>query len=201
VFDSRKRERGLDWPQQAMTMIGRTRLRSLRDCCESVLGDGIPGDFVETGIWRGGACIMTAAVLAAYGDTELEVRGCGSSQGLPPPNEEEYPGDRGDQLYRFPQLAALLLKVCRFLRELGVFCGEYEFCLLLNPPLCSLVARVGRRVQQVRDVCRAEFLMNSSFTSLPSVQRFPLDYASICLAVIVAQILYGRGLIKFARRR
>jgi Macrocin-O-methyltransferase (TylF) len=34
VFDARKRDAGLDWPQQALTMIGRVRLRSLRECCE-----------------------------------------------------------------------------------------------------------------------------------------------------------------------
>ena len=70
MFDApQKRHGGLDWPQQAMTMIGRVRLRSLRECCEIVLREQVPGDFVETGIWRGGACIMMAAVLAAYGET------------------------------------------------------------------------------------------------------------------------------------
>jgi O-methyltransferase len=65
VFDARKRDMGLDWPQQALTMVDRVRLRSLRECCELVLGEGVAGDFCETGIWRGGACIMMAAVLAA----------------------------------------------------------------------------------------------------------------------------------------
>ena len=77
-----KRDSGLDWPHQALTMIGRIRLRSLRECCESVLRRGIPGDFVETGIWRGGACIMMAALLAAYECKDRKVgdlirsRGC-----------------------------------------------------------------------------------------------------------------------------
>ena len=57
TFDAMKRDRGLDWPHQTLTMIGRIRLRSLRECCELVLRERIPGDFVETGIWRGGACI------------------------------------------------------------------------------------------------------------------------------------------------
>ena len=105
VFDSRKRDSGLDWPEQALTMIGRERLQSLRECCEIVLRDQVPGDFVETGIWRGGACIMMAAVLAAHGDLARLVWGFDSFQGLPPPNEAEYPKDRGDQLHRFPQLA------------------------------------------------------------------------------------------------
>ena len=45
VFDDRKRERGLDWPQQAFTMIGRIRLRSLRECCELVLARANPRRF------------------------------------------------------------------------------------------------------------------------------------------------------------
>ena len=105
VFDSRKRDAGLDWPEQALTMIGRVRLQSLRECCELALRDQVPGDFVETGIWRGGACIMMAAVLAAHEDLARLVWGFDSFQGLPPPNEAEFPKDRGDQLHRFPQLA------------------------------------------------------------------------------------------------
>ena len=70
VFDTLKRDRGLDWPQQGLTMIGRIRLNSLRECCELAVREQIPGDFVETGIWRGGACIMMAAVLATCGETQ-----------------------------------------------------------------------------------------------------------------------------------
>jgi O-methyltransferase len=55
VSDARKRDAGLDWPQQAITMIGRIRLKCLRKCCGLVLRERISGDFVETGIWRGGA--------------------------------------------------------------------------------------------------------------------------------------------------
>ncbi len=105
TFDSRKRDGGLDWPQQALTMIGRVRLRSLRECCDLVLRERIPGDFVETGIRRGGACIMMAAVLAAHDERQRKVWGFDSFEGLPPPNAELYPNDRGDQFHRFAQLA------------------------------------------------------------------------------------------------
>ena len=91
VFDHASADTGLDWPHQALTMIGRARLRSLRECCETVLERRVPGDFVETGIWRGGACIMMAAVLAAYGRRDRKVWGFDSFEGLPPPNEERYP--------------------------------------------------------------------------------------------------------------
>ena len=99
-------------------------LRSLRECCELVLRERIPGDFVETGIWRGGACIMMAAVLAAYGDTERTVWGFDSFQGLPPPNEDNYPADRGDQLHRFPQLEVSIEEVAENFRRMGLWSDQ-----------------------------------------------------------------------------
>ncbi len=121
VFDLLKSDRGLDWPQRAMTMIGRVRLRSLRECCELVVREQLPGDFVETGIWRGGACIMMAAVLAVYGETERKVWGFDSFQGLPPPDAANYPADRGDQLHRFPQLAVSIEEVAENFRRMGLW--------------------------------------------------------------------------------
>ena len=126
VFDERKRDGGLDWPHQAFTMIGRARLRSLRQCCEQVLHEQIPGDLVETGIWRGGACIMMTAVLAAYECTDRTVWGFDSFQGLPPPNEQQFPADRGDELYRFPQLAVSLEEVTENFRRVGLLSDQVK---------------------------------------------------------------------------
>ena len=67
-FDQRKRDLGLDWPADALTMIGMKRLTSLQHCVETALADDIPGDLVECGVWRGGSAILMRAVLAAYGD-------------------------------------------------------------------------------------------------------------------------------------
>lgn len=39
-------------------MIGKKRLDNLQKCRETVIGENIPGDFIEPGIWRGGACIF-----------------------------------------------------------------------------------------------------------------------------------------------
>jgi O-methyltransferase len=124
VFDARKRDGGLDWPEQALSMIGRVRLRSLRDCCELVLRERVAGDFVETGIWRGGACIMMAAVLAAFEDRARNVWGFDSFEGLPAPNEEVYPGDQGDQLHRFSQLAVSLEEVTENFRRVGLWSDQ-----------------------------------------------------------------------------
>lgn len=89
------REAGLDWPAEAETMIGMKRLTSLQECVETVLADDIPGDLVETGVWRGGACILMRAVLAAYGDRTRNVWLCDSFQGVPRSDTENYKADKG----------------------------------------------------------------------------------------------------------
>lgn len=67
-FHPHRRLLGGDWPSLACSMIGGVRMRNLRYACETVMLDGVPGDFIETGVWRGGACIMMKGILEAYGD-------------------------------------------------------------------------------------------------------------------------------------
>lgn len=56
-------ENGRGWIEPSMTMVGRKRLDDIRQCLESVLADRVPGDFVECGTWRGGACVFARACL------------------------------------------------------------------------------------------------------------------------------------------
>src|SRR5262249_48778679 len=79
----------------------------LTDC----LRRGVPGDFIETGVWRGGACIFARAVLRAYGDPERKVWVADSFEGLPKPDAAKYPADRGSRLYRQAHLAVSLEEV------------------------------------------------------------------------------------------
>jgi len=58
-------EAGRAWPRHAITMVGRPRLDNLRDCIEDVLTHEVPGDVIETGVWRGGASIYMRAILKA----------------------------------------------------------------------------------------------------------------------------------------
>jgi hypothetical protein len=103
-FDAQAREIGRDWPRSADTMIGLRRLENVRMCTETVLRDGIPGDLIETGVWRGGTCIYMRAILNAYGVTDRRVWVADSFQGLPPP-DDRYPADEGDILYTYSELA------------------------------------------------------------------------------------------------
>lgn len=80
------RDNGWDWPSTAPSMIGAKRMNNLRSECERVIKAGIPGDFMETGVWRGGACIMMRAVLKAYQVTDRRVIAADSFAGPPPPS-------------------------------------------------------------------------------------------------------------------
>jgi demethyldecarbamoylnovobiocin O-methyltransferase/8-demethyl-8-(2,3-dimethoxy-alpha-L-rhamnosyl)tetracenomycin-C 4'-O-methyltransferase len=69
-FDEPVRAEGLDWPARAHTMIGLKRLANVRTCVEEVLADGVPGDLIETGVWRGGTTIFMRAILRAHDVTD-----------------------------------------------------------------------------------------------------------------------------------
>ena len=105
AFEADKRQRGLDWPSSAFSMIGAARMHNLRLLMERVIADGIPGDFVETGVWRGGASMMAKAVIEAYGETTRSVYLADSFAGLPEPNPQKYPMDEGLNLNLYSDLA------------------------------------------------------------------------------------------------
>lgn len=97
------RENGLGWPLNGYSMIGMKRMNNIQHCIETALADGIEGDFIETGVWRGGACIFAKALFEIYG-ADRKVWVADSFQGLPEPDTEHYPEDAGDDLYTIEQL-------------------------------------------------------------------------------------------------
>ena len=93
--DPEARAEGRDWPPTAETMIGTARLDNVVRCCVQAVQDGIPGDLIETGVWRGGSTILMRGVLQALGDAERRVWVADSFEGLPVPDAERYPADEG----------------------------------------------------------------------------------------------------------
>ena len=85
-FGPALRAQGRDWPLEAVTMVGTKRLENLENYCCTVLEERIPGDFVETGVWRGGCGILMRAVLATTGDEIRKVWLFDSFAGLPKPD-------------------------------------------------------------------------------------------------------------------
>lgn len=100
-----RRAVGGDLPSAAETMIGLARLDNLQYCIETALADGVPGDLIETGVWRGGACIFMRAVLKAHAVDDRTVWVADSFRGLPPPDAARYPADEGDDHWTRPALA------------------------------------------------------------------------------------------------
>jgi O-methyltransferase len=86
-------------------MIGLARLGNLRHCVETALAEQVPGDIVEAGVWRGGACIFVQGVLTAHGATDRTIWLADSFAGLPAPDAETYPADAGDTHYLREALA------------------------------------------------------------------------------------------------
>ncbi len=103
------RAEGRDWPVNAETMVGLLRLQNLQDCLTDVLKKGVPGDVIETGVWRGGASIFMRAVLQAYGDRERIVWVADSFEGLPRP-DARYPQDDGDRFWTYSDVLAVPLE-------------------------------------------------------------------------------------------
>jgi hypothetical protein len=89
------REFGRDLPSQAHSMIGLRRMNNLQYCIEQVLEQNIPGDLIETGVWRGGAAIFMRGVLKAYQVSDRLVWAADSFAGLPAPDPQTFPADAG----------------------------------------------------------------------------------------------------------
>jgi O-methyltransferase len=96
---------GGDWPLSGLTMVGLPRLDDLQACVESVVADGVEGDVIEAGAWRGGASILARATLDSLGADERTVWVADSFQGLPAPDTEAFPEDRELDLSRVEFLA------------------------------------------------------------------------------------------------
>ncbi len=91
-----QREEAKIWPLHAETMIGFKRLDNLKFCVETAIKENIEGDFIETGVWRGGACIFMRAILAAHDIGDRKVYVADSFNGLPKPDVNSFPADKGD---------------------------------------------------------------------------------------------------------
>lgn len=122
-----EREEGQDRPVFAQTLIGRKRIANLRACTETALKDGVAGDFIECGVWRGGAGIVMRAVLQAYGITDRKVWMADSFAGLPRPQADEYPADVGSAWHEIHEFAVPVEAVRDNFRRYGLLDDQVEF--------------------------------------------------------------------------
>jgi len=83
AFNPVARQNGNDWPMFGFTMVGEKRLENIEECIANAIADGIAGDFVECGVWRGGSSIYARAVLDIYGATDRNIWLADSFEGMP----------------------------------------------------------------------------------------------------------------------
>jgi O-methyltransferase len=111
----RLRTAGMDWPLHGLTMVGLGRLDDLQACVETVVAEGIGGDAIEAGAWRGGASILARATLDTLGD-ERTVWVADSFRGFP---EGAAADDGSIDLSAFDFLAVSLEEVRESFARLG----------------------------------------------------------------------------------
>ncbi len=116
-----------DLPPWPLTMIGSQRLDNVEACARSVLEEGIPGDFIETGVWRGGTTIFMRGILRAYGVTDRRIYVADSFEGVPPPDTTSYPADRGSPFHLWPGLAVDLPAVKDNFARFDLLDDQVEF--------------------------------------------------------------------------
>jgi O-methyltransferase len=72
--------------QPGHTLGSQANVNQTQFCVESVLRDGVPGDLLEAGVFRGGQSILMKGILDAYGVTDRKVFVADSFEGLPQPD-------------------------------------------------------------------------------------------------------------------
>ena len=136
VLDPSIREEGTERPPNgpawlevtsAHTLLGLKRLNNLQRRIEDVLKRCVPGDLIETGVWRGGACIFMRAILKARGVRDRKVWAADSFEGLPVPDPARYPFDRGSTFHEERGFAVSLEEVRRNFEKYGLLDDQVEF--------------------------------------------------------------------------
>jgi len=121
------RDGGLDWPFFGYTMIGKRRLDNIEFCLETILKDDVPGDIIETGVWRGGATILMKAILDKHGSKGRFVWCADSFEGLPSPNEMDVSIDAASDFSDREFLAVSLEKVQANFARFGLLDENVKF--------------------------------------------------------------------------
>jgi O-methyltransferase len=90
-----------------LTMLAPLILDNVEYCINQCDINKIEGDFVETGVWKGGSVILAYNLYKQSGQ-KRKVYVYDSFEGLPKPNGEKYPIDLGDIHWTLKELAVSL---------------------------------------------------------------------------------------------
>jgi len=122
-----RRQEGTDWPAFAHTMVGIKRLDNLQNLIETILKNNVPGDFIETGVWRGGSSIFMRGVLKAHDVKDRTVWVADSFEGLPKPTNEIDAKDPAHILHGESLLAISLDTVKQNFSRYGLLDDQVKF--------------------------------------------------------------------------
>ena len=115
----------------AVSMLPLARMDNIRKSLESILRDGIPGDVIETGVWRGGATIYMRGVLKAHSVSDRLVWVADSFEGLPAPDPDQFPleakAQAGPVIKKAYNFAASLEEVQRNFAAYGLLDDQVKF--------------------------------------------------------------------------
>jgi len=75
----------------AVSMLPLARLENIQQCVLEAIERDVPGDLIETGVWRGGATIFMRGILKALDIRDRDVWVADSFEGLPTPDPVKYP--------------------------------------------------------------------------------------------------------------
>ena len=128
-FHAKRRTEGRDSPapERAQTMIGLKRLDNLQACVETVLSEGIPGDLIEAGVWRGGAAIFLRSVLKAHGDRDRIVWVADSFAGYRPAELRLEANHSSDPHFATGEPAVAIDTVMDNFQKYGLLDGQVRF--------------------------------------------------------------------------
>jgi hypothetical protein len=71
------------------TMTGTVKLFGMIEALRYIDRAGVPGEIVESGVWRGGSMQAAALTLQSCGDTERELHLFDTFEGMPPPSDSD----------------------------------------------------------------------------------------------------------------
>jgi hypothetical protein len=126
-FSVQARDEGLDWPCFGFTMVGRKRLDNVQNCVEDIIARGVPGDLVETGVWRGGTTILMRAILKAHDITDVAVWCADSFEGMPKPTATDLKAQAESDFTDRDYLAVSLDQVKTNFERFGLLDDQVKF--------------------------------------------------------------------------
>lgn len=209
-IDRQKRILGRDWPINAHTMIGLKRLDNIQFCIDQILKNNIPGDFIEAGVWRGGACILMRGILEAYNIRDRVMWVADSFKGLPKPDLKGFPQDKGVWLHEFKYTAVSLSEVKDNFKTYGLLDKQVKFLkgwfkdTLPKAPIkkLALIRADGDMYQSTMDILTnlypklspGGFMIVDDYVAMPQCREAVNDFRRSFNIKDKIQTIDGRGI-------